>query len=233
MDQILREPSPYFDLIQQHYAHYFHGTGHRGEPVFYEMPGQTNLQALRQGGVGLPELLRYYSQITEFQWQYLNRDDHGTSIYVVDLRGIRLTDFVGETREFVLRAARMSAQHYPERGGKVLLIHVPRWFQIIWRAIRPVVSESTLDKIFLLRGDAEIRQTLQQFVPLEQIPSEYGGTSPIPLGASEQEQLLAELMQHNNRLAEQQQVVCQGCRHDLEFEDWPCRFCRWTPARSY
>ena len=233
INDILREPCPHFHLIQQHYWHHFHGTGHHGEPIFYERPGQTNLAALRQGGVNLRELLRYYMQITEFQWQYLNRDDHASSIYVVDLRGIRFADFVGDAREFVLTAARSSAQHYPERGGKVLLIHVPGWFQLIWRAIRPMVSESTLHKIHLLRGEAEIKQTLLEFIPLEHIPSEYGGTSPIPLGESAEEQLLARLMRHNNLLAEQKQSVCSGCTNALDPADWPCPFCRWVPARSY
>jgi len=233
MDTILREPNPQFDIIQQHYLHYFHGTGYHGEPVFYEMPAKTNLKALREGGVGLQLLLRYYSFITEFQWQYLNRDDHATSIYVVDLEGIRLTDFVGETREFVVTAARLSAQHYPERGGTVLLINVPRWFQAIWKVIRPIVSESTLEKIFILRGEDEIRQKLQEHIPLERIPREYGGTSPILLGESPEENLLAGLVKHNNRLAVQKQAVCSGCTNDLNSTDWPCRFCRWTPARSY
>lgn len=233
MDTILREPNPYFDTIQQNYLHYFHGTGYHGEPVFYEMPAKTNLKALREGGVGLLLLLRYYSFITEFQWQYLNRDDKASSIFVVDMEGIRLTDFVGETREFVVTAALLSAQHYPERGGKVLLINAPRWFKMIWRLIRPVVAKSTLNKIFILRGEEEIKRKLRENVPLDQIPREYGGTSPIPLGESREEKLLAELVKHNNRLAAQKQAVCSGCTNDLHSADWPCRFCRWTPARRY
>lgn len=219
--------------FSKNYLHYFHGTGYHGEPVFYEMPAKTNLKALREGGVGLLLLLRYYSFITEFQWQYLNRDDKASSIFVVDMEGIRLTDFVGETREFVVTAALLSAQHYPERGGKVLLINAPRWFKMIWRLIRPVVAKSTLNKIFILRGEEEIKRKLREYVPLDQIPREYGGTSPIPLGESREEKLLAELVKHNNRLAAQKQAVCSGCTNDLHSADWPCRFCRWTPARRY
>lgn len=166
-------------------------------------------------------------------FQYLCRDDHATSIFVVDLDGIRLTDFVGETRKFVLTASRLSALHYPERGGKVFLINVPLWFKVIWKAVRPVVAESTLDKIYILRGKDEIREKLLERIPLENIPREYGGTSPVPLGEAPEEKLLADLIAHNNLLAEQRQAVCPGCTKDVDPNDWPCRFCRWRPARSY
>jgi hypothetical protein len=96
IDTILREPSPNFDLIKEHYPHYFHLTGKAGEPCFYEQPPKTNLKALKQGGVNIDKLLRHYAMVTEFQWQYLERDDLARSIYIIDLQGIRFLDFAGE-----------------------------------------------------------------------------------------------------------------------------------------
>lgn len=65
IDNILRESRPDFFFIKQHYPHYFHLQGRKGEPVFYEQPGKTNFQALRKGGVALPSLLRHYTMVTE------------------------------------------------------------------------------------------------------------------------------------------------------------------------
>jgi hypothetical protein len=59
MDDILREPCPHFELIKQHYPHFFAGRGRLGEPVFYEQPPKTNLRALKDGGVNLDVLLRH------------------------------------------------------------------------------------------------------------------------------------------------------------------------------
>lgn len=67
-----------------------------------------------------------------YQWQYLERDDLQHSIYIIDLDGIRMTDFVGESVDFVKRAAGFSAQHYPERAGYVFVVNVPSWFKLIW-----------------------------------------------------------------------------------------------------
>ena len=65
---------------------------------------------------------------------------------------------------------------------------------------------------------------MQERIPLEHIPPEYGGTS-VPLGQSPQETTLAEWMEHNNTLAAQQRTVCHDYRN--------CQFCTWVPARSY
>lgn len=232
IDGILRESFPSFALIKQNYPHYLHLRGRNGEPCFYEQPARTNLRALREGGVDLEQLLRHYMMITEFQWQYVERRDLATSIYIIDLAGIRMKDFFGETVDFVKKAAAVSAQHYPERAGCVFVINVPAWFKLIWQAVRPIIDEATLKKIYILRGAHEIRQNLLLRITLENIPPEYGGTS-MPLGYSPEENELANLMSHNVGLAAQRRAVCKGCRSDTKTEHWACAFCRWTPARSY
>ena len=223
LDTILREPSPLFSLIKKHYPHYCHLKGKNGEPCFYEQPPKTNLKALRDGGVNLESLLRHYKYITEYQWQWCERDDLQHSIYVIDLKGIRMMDFAGESVDFVKRASAFSAQHYPERAGFVFVVNVPSWFKLIWNVVKPLVDEDTLQKIYILRGEEEIRQAMMERVPLENIPPEYGGTS-MPLGESPEEKTLAEWVAHNNRLAEDQRSCC---------DDLNCRFCNWAPARAY
>ena len=223
LDTILREPSPLFPLIKKHYPHFCHLKGKNGEPCFYEQPPKTNLKALRDGGVNLESLLRHYKHITEYQWQWCERDDLQHSIYVIDLKGIRMLDFAGESVDFVKRASAFSAQHYPERAGFVFVVNVPSWFKLIWNVVKPLVDEDTLHKIYILRGEEEIRQAMMERIPLENIPPEYGGTS-MPLGESPEEMTLAAWVAHNNRLAEDQRSSC---------DDLNCRFCNWAPARAY
>jgi CRAL/TRIO domain len=224
IDTILREPSEKFHIIKQYYPHYCHYRGKNNEPCFYEQPPKTNLSELRKNGITLDKLLRHYTMVTEYQWQYIERDDLARSIYIIDLDGIRMTDFVGEAVDFVKKASAFSAQHYPERAGYVFVINVPGWFKLIWNVVKPIIDEDTLKKIYILRGKEEIRNAMQERIPLEHIPPEYGGTS-VPLGQSPQEITLAQWMQHNNTLAEQQRTVC----HDY----MQCQFCTWVPARSY
>jgi len=228
IDTILREPFPNFFLIKQYYPHYYHGTGFRGEPVYFEFPAKADMKTLKRAGISTDQLLRHYNMITEFQWQMLNRDDFMTSIFIVDLEGITLRDFVGEAVDLVKKASKVSAEHYPERAGLVFVINVPRWFKLIWKVIVPIIPEATLKKIFVLRGKDEMMKTLSKYVPMENIPAEYGGASPLPLGQSSEEKLLANLMQYNLHRAGAQDIS------DPEYmEQLSCRFSDWTPARSY
>jgi hypothetical protein len=231
IDTILRRPNPRFALIKQHYLHYFHMRGKNNEPCFYEIPAKTNLKALREGGVSVEDLLQHYAMIVEYQWQIVERSDSAKSLYIIDLQGIRFGDFMGDVMDFVKRASAFCNQHYPERAGTVYIINVPSWFKMIWSVVKPWVDPVTLEKIHILRGAEEIRQTMQQRIALEHLPPEYGGTS-MPLGQSPEEVELWARMEHNNRLAlctsgddAEKLRVCGGRGQ--------CRFCSMQLARSY
>jgi hypothetical protein len=96
IDDILFEENFKFNMIKENYPHYFHLRGKKGEPIFFEQPPKTDLQKLKAGGVTLTSLVRHYTMITEFQWQFIESDDFARSITVLDLEGIRMMDFVGE-----------------------------------------------------------------------------------------------------------------------------------------
>ena len=224
MDYVLTKPHPYFDIIKQHYPHYYHLRGRNNETVFFEQPPKTNLRAMREGGVTLPTLLRHYAMVTEFGWQVLERDDFAKSITVIDLEGMRMMDFVGECVDYVKQCSTFTGAHYPERAGKVIVVNVPRWFHYIWKVVRPMVDEVTLQKISILRGKEEALEVLKENIPIENIPPEYGGTS-MPLGESPEEIQLIAFMKHNNALAAGDRS-CGG-------KQAGCPYCSFVPARAY
>ncbi|KAL3908495.1 MAG: hypothetical protein SGILL_008458 [Bacillariaceae sp.] len=224
IDTILLDPHPHFELIKSHYPHYYHLKGHKGEPVFFEQPPKTNLKALKQGGIDLHSLVRHYTMVTEFQWQFIERDDLARSITVLDLEGMGMRDFVGECVEYVKMCSTFTGQHYPERAGHVIVVNVPRWFSMIWNVVKPMVDEVTLQKISIVRGKDQVYEALNAKIPAENIPPQYGGKS-VPLGESPEEQAMRELMAHNNALA-RGDYSCGGCQGK-------CRFCSWGPVRSY
>lgn len=226
MNTALYRAWPNFELIKQHYPHFFHATGKGGEPVFFEQPPKTDLKALREGGVDVEALLDHYAMVCEFQWQYVTRDDAQKSIYIIDLEGMGMYDFVGECKDFVQKASAFASAHYPERAGVVLVINVPYWFKVVWNVVSKWVDEVTLQKIFILRGKDEIIQKLADKIPMENIPPEYGGLSSYKLGESLEEQLLRDLMAHNNAMADGQ--LCPNAT-----EAKPCRFCNFRYARNY
>jgi hypothetical protein len=226
MNEILKEPSPHFDLIKRHYPHFFHLRGKNGEYCYWEKPTHIDLKALRDGGVDIDALLRHYAYVTEFMWQYVDPDDFGKSIYVIDLKGIRVTDFAGECVDFVRKTSAFTGQHYPERCGYIFVINVPSWFKLIWNVVKPMVDEVTLEKIYILRGEKEIFEALSERIDIDCIPPEYGGRS-VPLGDAPEERLFWDLVSHNNAVAEGT-CMCNGTDGEP-----PCRHCSFVPVRSY
>jgi hypothetical protein len=224
IDTILLESHPNFMLVKKHYPHYYHLKGRNGEPVFFERPPKTNLQALKSGGIDLQSLVRHYTMVTEFQWQFIERNDLARSITVLDLDGMRMRDFVGECVEYVKMCSNFTGQHYPERAGHVIVINVPRWFSMIWNVVKPMVDDVTLQKISIVRGKHEVLEALKAKIPIENIPPEYGGKS-MPLGQSPEERDMNDLMAHNNAVSNGD-YACGGRAAN-------CRFCSWGPVRSY
>jgi CRAL/TRIO domain len=224
MDTIIKSPHQFFELIKQHYPQYFHLRGRNNEPVWYEKPPAVNLKALMSSGVDLDGLLRHYAMVTEFGWQYLEPDDMARSITVIDLEGIKMTDFVGDVVDFTKKCSAFTGQHYPERAGYVFVINVPYWFNMIWTVVKNFVDPVTLEKISIVRGENAIKEALLKRIPIENIPPEYGGTS-MPLGLSPEEQKLKAFMIHNLMVANGTSD-CGGIKGN-------CPFCSWVPSRSY
>ena len=224
MDHIIKSPHPHFELIKQHYPQFFHLRGRNNEPVWYERPPGVNLKALLSAGVDLDALLRHYAMVTEFGWQYLCPDDMGRSITVIDLDGIKMTDFVGDVVDFTKKCSAFTGSHYPERAGYVFVINVPYWFNMIWSVVKNFVDSVTLEKISIVRGEKEIMKAMLERIPIENIPPEYGGKS-MPLGLSPEEQKLKAFMIHNLMLANGTSD-CGGVQGN-------CPFCTWVPERSY
>lgn len=187
MDEILSKPHPKMELIKANYPHYFHLRGKKNECCYYERPAQINLSELRKQGVVLEELLRHYALCCEYMWSEIEPTEDGKSIYVIDLDGIGLRDFVGDVVDFVKKASSFTAAHYPERSGSIYIINVPSWFSVIWNAVKHMVDDVTKKKITIMRyGQEAITKALMERINIENIPPEYGGES-MPLGQSPEE----------------------------------------------
>jgi len=202
MDTILSEPHPMLAMIKENYPHFFHLRGKKNEPCYYEQPAKMKLSVLKSHGIGMEELLRHYALCCEYMWTQIEDSEDGKSIYIIDLEGIGIRDFAGEVVEFVKRASAFTADHYPERSGGIFVINVPSWFSVIWNVVKPMVDEVTKKKIKILRsGKSAITAALQEKIPLENIPPEYGGTS-MKLGYSPEEIMFRD---HFAKLTEQEE----------------------------
>ncbi|XP_073106573.1 CRAL-TRIO domain-containing protein YKL091C isoform X2 [Elaeis guineensis] len=68
--------------------------------------------------------------------------------------------------------------NYPERLGKVFLIHVPYIFMKAWKMIYPFIDDNTKKK-FVFVEDKKLRATLLEDIDESQLPEIYGGKLPL------------------------------------------------------
>lgn len=64
--------------------------------------------------------------------------------------------------------------YYPERLGKVFLIHVPSLFMKAWKVLYPFIDSNTREK-YVFVEDKSLKSTLLADIDEDQLPNIYGG----------------------------------------------------------
>ena len=70
-------------------------------------------------------------------------------------------------------------QHYPQRLRQLYFVSAPLLFWGVWRLLSAFVDPVTREKIVFVSGAGRGRETLEGCIPLEALPSKYGGRSPL------------------------------------------------------
>lgn len=83
-----------------------------------------------------------------------------------------------------LAALEIMQNYYPERLGKVFIIHVPYIFMKAWKIIYPFIDKNTRKK-FVFVEDKDLISTLLEEIDESQLPEIYGGKLPlVPVDAA-------------------------------------------------
>ncbi|XP_037424633.1 phosphatidylinositol transfer protein 3-like [Triticum dicoccoides] len=90
---------------------------------------------------------------------------------VIDLRGWGYANC--DIRGYVA-ALDIMQSYYPERLGRVFLIHVPYMFMAAWKMVYPFIDDKTKKK-FVFVVDRDLDATLRDAIDDSQLPEEYGG----------------------------------------------------------
>jgi hypothetical protein len=90
---------------------------------------------------------------------------------VVNLRGWGFANF--DIRAH-LAALEIMQNYYPERLGRVILIHVPYVFMAAWKILYPFIDDNTKKK-FVFVADRDLDATLLDVADESQLPEVYGG----------------------------------------------------------
>lgn len=64
--------------------------------------------------------------------------------------------------------------YYPERLGKLYIVHVPRIFMAVWKVVCPFIDNNTKKKIVFVENK-KLKSTLLEDIDESQLPEIYGG----------------------------------------------------------
>eukprot|EP00300_Choanocystis_sp_HF-7_P014767 c18810_g1_i3.p1 GENE.c18810_g1_i3~~c18810_g1_i3.p1 ORF type:complete len:446 (-),score=91.80 c18810_g1_i3:112-1449(-) len=121
--------------------------------------------------------MQYHTFLAEYMWTQQCPRHSDTMLVVLDLKGL---SFSGVPWGLIKKQLAQDTLYLPERLGKLFIVNAPGFFTLIWKTISPWLDQRTKDKIEVVSKD--FTQKLLRLVDMDQLPSEYGGRSPYPLG---------------------------------------------------
>ena len=175
IDALLTTPQVHYDTIKKCYPHYFHRLDKTGKYYcYYSQPGLFDMAAMTAKGVTMDDLIQHNCFIFEFMWKRANRHSDGKLVTVIDMKGLGFRQMIsGATKQLLKQTVKIGSEYYPERTYKTLIVNVPTWFSVVWNLVKVFLSERSLKKISILRGN--YKEELEALVNVEAVPVCFGG----------------------------------------------------------
>lgn len=204
-------PNPWFTKIKEGYPHFVHGHSKAGYPIVYEQPGKMNLKELFRNGCDVADMVGHYTFFMEYISNCVCNHEtirtklgpdappHNSSSWgimvVMDVKGAGLSHLSGDVVKYLKQAGDINTAHYPLSMKRAFLVNSPFWLAGAWSGIKGILPESvTVD---ILSASKYLDQ-LREYIDDDQIPPEYGGSSPYSLGDHPYEAELRALVERAN-----------------------------------
>ncbi|KAJ7969203.1 patellin-4 [Quillaja saponaria] len=155
------------------------GIDREGHPVCYNIFGVFDSEALYQKAFGTEvkriQFLRWRCQLMEKGIQKLDLKPGGVSslLQINDLKNSPGPS-KKELRIATKQAVDMLQDNYPELVAKNIFINVPFWYYALNALLSPFLTQRTKSK-FVVARPAKVTETLLKYIPVEEIPVNYGG----------------------------------------------------------
>lgn len=188
VDTILSRSYPNLMLYRELVPHGFLGRDPTGHVIFCLRCGYLDFDLMKKYSVSHDQLVMHYVYVLEYLWNILEPAPDATMTFVLDLSGVSLNK-IRKSVGFVKQFCATIDQHYPQRSHKTLIINVPKWFGVIYRAISPLLREATRQMIELYSKGEQQTEALKMYMGEENIPKDLmkGSKPTAKLGSSIQD----------------------------------------------
>lgn len=156
-------------------------TGKNNHLLVIENAGRIDLQGI----LNTVQLNAFLTQRFKFQEMMLNEINaterkNGAQcsvIYILDLEGLKLDSKLLSvvTGQYHI-LWNLVYTNYPEWIDTLVMVNVPTFISIVWRAVAPLLPERTKSKVCIFSCKDEYVAELQKHCELDHVPKHWGGT---------------------------------------------------------
>lgn len=172
VDTILERPHPNFDICKQMIPHYFAGRDPHNNIIFVQRPAHVDFELMRMNNRTIDDLLLHYVYVIQYCWNIVEDAPDAIMTNVVDMRGSSFRQMSNsEYIEFGKRFVSMMSANYPGRSYKTLIINAPTWINVLYKIFKPMLRESTRQKIIILKAGEE-QDTALKFYLGDSLPDD-------------------------------------------------------------
>jgi hypothetical protein len=176
VDTILWRPHVKFDQVKAIFPHFFTGRDIFGNVIFVQRPGLVQLDLKHKLNISNEEMYHHIIYVFEYCWNILEPGQNSTMTNVIDLSGLSFGMMHNnELISFVKDIVSISSHHYPTRSFKTFVVNAPRWFGALFNLLKPLLRESTREKIEIYTGGKKQDEALMKILG-ESFPEELVST---------------------------------------------------------
>jgi len=173
--------------VDKYYPQYYHKTDKDGRPIYVERLGLLDIKALYAVTTQERQLKRLVYEYEKFIKDRLPACSKvvghpvETSCTILDLQDVSISNFY-RVKDYVMQAASIGQDRYPECMGKFYIINAPWTFSAAWGVIKPWLDEVTVAKINIL--GTGYKDVLLKQIDEENLPGVFGGKCDCQGGCS-------------------------------------------------
>jgi hypothetical protein len=172
VDTMLERPHPKFDVCKQMAPHYFAGRDPHNNIILVQRPAHVDFELMRMNNATIDDLLLHYVYVIQYCWNIMEPAPDAIMTNVVDMRGSSFRQMSNsEYIEFGKRFVSMMSANYPGRSYKTLIINAPTWINVLYKIFKPMLRESTRQKIIILKAGEE-QDTALKFYLGDSLPDD-------------------------------------------------------------
>ena len=188
-----------------------------GFPIVYEQPGRMRLKELFRSGCEIDDMIFHYQFLMEFfsnvicqreEVQSLSSSSSSSAnnsgdastwglMVVMDVQGFGLSSLSNSVLSYLKQAGEVNKSHYPLCTKRAFIVKTPYFLAGAWSGLKSILPDTVQVDIL---SESKYLKALREFIDDDQIPPEYGGSSPYRLGEHPYELSLRQLVEE--RLAE-------------------------------